>query len=217
MCTRRIVCYLLSMISSSASPSSETATRATADVAAAVAAFEQNADFPALIRTLQTIAAAADSDSLVAAAEPFRDRAEVAGPLYERVVDLRPNDARALVALANAYWLHGRGGDVVGELASRAIAADPDQRAAWHLWALSESDPRARVARWQQVTDRFHDDDLARALLADNAASLAGAESDEHALALAIRTYEDLLSRAVRSEQRDALEKALATLKNWSV
>ena len=205
------------MISSSASPSSATATRATADVAAAVAAFEQSADFPVLIRTLQTIAAAADADSLVAAAEPYRDRAEVAGPLYERVVDLRPNDARALVALANAYWLHGRGGDVVGELASRAIAADPDQRAAWHLWALSESDPRARVARWQQVTDRFHDDDLARALLADNAASLAGAESDEHALALAIRTYEDLLSRAVRSEQRDALEKALTTLKNWSV
>lgn len=205
------------MISSSASPSSATATRATADVAAAVAAFEQSADFPVLIRTLQAIAAAADADSLVAAAEPYRDRAEVAGPLYERVVDLRPNDARALVALANAYWLHGRGGDVVGELASRAIAADPDQRAAWHLWALSESDPRARVARWQQVTDRFHDDDLARALLADNAASLAGAESDEHALALAIRTYEDLLSRAVRTEQRDALAKALATLKNWSV
>ena len=205
------------MTSTSASPGPATATRASADVAAAVTAFEQSADFPALIRTLQTIAAAADADSLVAAAEPFRDRAEIAGPLYERVVDLRPNDARALVALANAYWLHGRGGDVVGDLASRAIAADPDQRAAWHLWALSESDPRARVARWQQVTDRFHDDDLARALLADHAASLAGAESDEHALALAIRTYEDLLSRAVRSEQRDALEKALATLKNWSV
>ncbi len=202
------------------SPSAPTAgagARAAADVAAAVAAFEQSADFPALIRALQTIAATADADSLVIAAEPYRDRAEVAGPLYERVVDLRPNDARALVALANAYWLHGRGGDVVGELASRAIAADPTQRAAWHLWALSESDPRARVARWQQVADRFPDDDLARALLADNAASLAGAESDEHALALAIRTYEDLLTRASRPDQRDALEKALATLKGWSV
>ena len=205
------------MISSSASPGSVAATRASADVAAAVTAFEQSADLPVLIRALQTIAAATDADSLVAAAEPYRDRAEVAGPLYERLVDLRPNDARALVGLANAYWLHGRGGDVVGELASRAIAADPDQRGAWHLWALSESDPRARVARWQQVTDRFDDDDLARALLADNAASLAGAESDEHALALAIRTYEDLLSRAVRSEQRDALKKALATLTSWSL
>jgi hypothetical protein len=204
------------MISPSA-PARGADARTAADVAAAVAAFEQSSDFPALIRTLQAIAAIADADSLVAAAEPFRDRAEIAGPLYERVVDLRPNDARALVALANAYWLHGRGGDVVGELAGRAIAADPALRAAWHLWALSESDPRARVARWQQVADRFSNDDLARALLADNAASLAGAEHDEHALALAIRTYEDLLSRATRAEQREALEKAIGTLKNWSI
>jgi len=204
------------MISPSA-PGAGTDASIVARVAAAVAAFEQSADFPVLIRTLQTIAAAADADSLIAAAHPYRDRAEIAGPLYERIVDLRPNDAPALVALANAYWLHGRGGDVVGELASRAIAADPSVRAAWHLWALAESDPRARVARWQQVVDRFHDDDLARALLADNAASLAGAESDEHALALAIRTYEDLLTRASRAEQREALEKAITTLRNWSV
>jgi hypothetical protein len=204
------------MISPSASDPS-VATGTAADVAAAVASFERTADFAALIRTLQAIAATADADSLIAAAEPWRDRAEIAGPLYERVVDLRPNDARALVALANAYWLHGRGGDVVGELAGRAIAADPSNRAAWHLWALSESDPRARVARWQQVADRFSDDDLARALLADNAASLAGAESDEHALALAIRTYEDLLTRASRPEQRAALEKSISTLKSWSI
>jgi hypothetical protein len=204
------------MISPSAS-ASDAGARAAADVAAAVAAFEQTADFPALIRTLQRIAADTDADSLIIAADPYRDRAEIAGPLYERVVDLRPDDARALVALANAYWLHGRGGDVVGDLASRAIAADPTVRAAWHLWALSESDPRARVARWQQVADRFRDDDLARALLADNAASLAGAESDEHALALAIRTYEDLLTRADRAEQREALEKAITTLKSWSL
>jgi hypothetical protein len=188
-----------------------------ADVASAVSAFEQTADFTALIRTLQAIAAESNADDLVVAAEPFRDRPEIAGPLYERVVDLRPNDARALVALANAYWLHGRGGDVVGELASRAIAADPLHRGAWHLWALSESDPRARVARWQQVADRFSGDDLARALLADNAASLAGAESDEHALALAIRTYEDLLTRADRPEQREALGKSIAALRSWSL
>ena len=204
------------MVSSSAS-GSPAGSHTADDVAAAVASFERSGDFAALIRTLQSIAATADADSLVAAAEPWRDRAEIAGPLYERVVDLRPNDARALVALANAYWLHGRGGDVVGELAGRAIAADPSNRGAWHLWALSESDPRARVARWQQVTDRFVEDDLARALLADNAASLAGAESDEHALALAIRTYEDLLSRAARPEQREALEKSITTLKSWSI
>jgi hypothetical protein len=51
--------------------------------------------------------------------------------------------------------------------------ADPENRAAWHLWALAESDPRQRVARWQQVSARFPTDDLARANVADNAAALA--------------------------------------------
>ena len=188
-----------------------------AQVAAAVEAFDRTADTGALIRSLQDVGLQADADTMASAAEPYLDRPEVAGPLYERIVELRPNDARALVTLANAYWLHGRGGEIVGELAARAIAADPANRGAWHLWALSESDIRARVARWQQVTGRFPDDDLAKAILADNATSLAGAESDEHALALAIETYEDLLSRATIREQRASLEKALGTLRTWSV
>jgi hypothetical protein len=188
-----------------------------ADVASAVEKYDRHADAGTLIRSLQEIGLRADPDALAAAAQPYVERPEVAGPLYERIVDLRPNDARALVTLANAYWLHGRGGEVVGELAARAIAADPANRGAWHLWALSESDIRARVARWQQVTTRFTDDDLAKAILADNATSLAGAESDEHALALAIDTYEDLLSRATVLEQREALEKALNTLRSWAL
>jgi hypothetical protein len=190
---------------------------AAAEVAAAIDRFDRDADTGALIRSLQDIGLRSEPEALLAAAEPYLDRPEVAGPLYERIVDLRPNDARALVILANAYWLHGRGGEVVGELAARAIAADPGHRAAWHLWALSEADIRARVARWQQVIARFTDDDLARAILADNATSLAGAESDEHALALAIETYEDLLSRTTVRDQRDALEKALVTLRTWAV
>jgi hypothetical protein len=188
-----------------------------ADVASAVENYDRHADAGTLIRSLQEIGLRADPDALAAAAQPYVERPEVAGPLYERIVDLRPNDARALVTLANAYWLHGRGGEVVGELAARAISADPANRGAWHLWALSESDIRARVARWQQVTARFTDDDLAKAILADNATSLAGAESDEHALALAIDTYEDLLSRATHLEQREALEKALNTLRSWAL
>ena len=179
--------------------------------------YDLHADAGTLIRSLQEIGLHADADALAAAAQPYLDRPEVAGPLYERIIDLRPNDARALVTLANAYWLHGRGGEVVGDLAARAIAADPSNRGAWHLWALSESDIRARVARWQQVTARFTDDDLAKAILADNATSLAGAENDEHALALAIDTYEDLLSRAALLEQREALEKALNTLRSWAL
>src|SRR6476619_5289415 len=115
-------------------------------------------------------------------------------PELERAVTERPDDARALVALANHYWLIGAGPEAVGDLASRAIASDPDNRAAWHLWALSESDPRQRVTRWQQVTTRFPLDLLAKANLADNAARLAGAEHDYDAVDLAIVTYEELLA-----------------------
>ena len=65
-------------------------------------------------------------------------------PALERAVAERPEDAKTLVALANHYWLIGAGPEVVGDLASRAIASDADNRAAWHLWALAESNPRER-------------------------------------------------------------------------
>ncbi|MGK2933710.1 MAG: hypothetical protein ACSLFE_00495 [Gemmatimonadaceae bacterium] len=152
---------------------------------------------------------------LAEAVEPFRDMPEVAGPVYERIVAAEPNDARALVILANAYWLSGRGPDVVGELATRAIAADATNRGAWHLWALSEGNPRERTSRWKQVSARFPEDMLARANLADNAAALAGAEQDYEALDLAIENYEELLERSEIPEQREALGKAIATLKAW--
>lgn len=133
----------------------------------------------------------------------------------ERAVDENPNDSKALVALANAYWLSGRGPEAVGDLASRAIAADPANRAGWHLWALSESDPRQRLSRWQQVSERFPKDDLARANVADNAAAVAGAEHDYDALDLAIVTYEQLLSTATEKDQREALDSALRSLRGW--
>ena len=136
-------------------------------------------------------------------------------PELEREVAENPNDAPALVALANQYWLSGSGPEPVSDLASRAIAADPDNRAAWHLWALAESNPRQRVTRWQQVSARFPNDDLARANVADNAASLAGAEHDHDALDLAIETYEQLLTTAIHKEQRDALDTALRSLHSW--
>lgn len=136
-------------------------------------------------------------------------------PALERAVEEHPDDAKALVALANHYWLIGAGPEVVGDLASRAIASDPENRAAWHLWALAESNPRERVTRWQQVSKRFPHDDLAKANLADNAASVAGAEHDYHAVDLAIETYEDLLTRAQHPDQQSALEKAIKTLRGW--
>lgn len=136
-------------------------------------------------------------------------------PGLEQAVSENPNDARKLVALANAYWLTGRGPEAVGELASRAIAADPENRAGWHLWALSESNPRDRLGRWQQVSERFPQDDLARANVADNAAALAGAEHDYDALDLAIATYEQLLATAEQRDQRDALDAAIRNLRGW--
>jgi hypothetical protein len=136
-------------------------------------------------------------------------------PELERAVQERPDDAKALVALANHYWLIGTGPEPVADLASRAIAVDPDNRAAWHLWALAESDPRQRMARWQQVSQRFPLDLLAKANLADNAASLAGAEHDYEAVDLAISTYKELLAVSDRADQRAALEKAIKTLEGW--
>jgi tetratricopeptide (TPR) repeat protein len=154
-------------------------------------------------------------DALITAAEPHRDEPEVIAPVYEAIVSAQPDNARALVILANAYWLQGRGPQVVGELATKAIAVDPANRGAWHLWALSESDPRSRVRRWQQVSERFPSDNLAIAAVADNAASVAGAEHDYGMLDFAIETYEHLLDRTTDPGQRDAVTTALGALRKW--
>ncbi len=186
---------------------------AAAVLEAAVVRYRDDGDVPALLERLQELAGRATTDELIAAVAPYRTAPEIAGPIFERIVADRPYDAPALVGLANAYWLTGRGGDVVGDLASRAIAADPTNRGGWHLWALAEPNPRRRTERWEQIVRRFPDDELARATLADNAASLAGAEHDPVALALAIEQYEELLRRATRADQRAALETALRTLR----
>ncbi|MBX7118753.1 MAG: hypothetical protein K1X31_07115 [Gemmatimonadaceae bacterium] len=189
---------------------------ARAAVAAAVGDYRSEADIPKLLARLDAICAeTTDTAALIAAVEPYREMHEVAGPVYERVVEREPENAAALVALANAYWLTGRGPDVVGGIASRALAADPENRAAWHLWALTEPSPRGRMNRWHQVTQRFPEDKLAHAALADNAASVAGAENDTVALKLAIGTYEMLLAGATSAQERTALSDALTTLKKW--
>lgn len=193
----------------------ETSVRARLD--AVVHEYHQRGDVARLLESLAQLAATASTEELVTAVEPYREMHEVAGPIYEVIVQREPENARAIVTLANAYWLTGRGPDVVSDLASRALTADPSNRAAWHLWALSESSPRSRVNRWQQITARFPDDELAKANLADNAAALAGAENDPVALKLAVATYESLLATASHPAQRAALENALKTLKNWSL
>jgi hypothetical protein len=77
--------------------------------------------------------------------------------------------------------------------------------------------PRERMMRWKQVVERFPDDDLARASLADNATSLASAERDREALQLAIRSYEMLRRKATNPAQLEAVEQALATLRKWTL
>ena len=186
-------------------------------VADAVQEYRQHGDIAALLDRMKALSTAADPATLIAATAPFHDLPEVVIPAYERVVLARPDDAQAMVVLANAYWLTGRGADVVGSLAERAIAADSGNRGAWHLWSLAESNPRARVERWREVTERFPADQLARAALADNAASLAGAEHDPLALDLAVRTYEGLWAEASRDEERRALEETIAKLKGWTL
>jgi len=183
----------------------------------AVRAYDADQNVGRLLDRVRELARGANADDLIRAAEPHRERLEIVIPLYEEIVRQRPRDARAIVMLANAYWLTGRGPDVVGELALRAREADPEDRAAWHLWALAESDVRARVDRWRQVAQRFPADQLARAALADNAASLAGAEHDPLALDLAVTTYEGLLAEASNPTQRRALEQTLDVLRGWKL
>ncbi|MEO7455572.1 MAG: hypothetical protein ABIY52_04875 [Gemmatimonadaceae bacterium] len=185
--------------------------------ASAVEQYRQQGDIAALLDRMKALSTTADPDALIAASAPFRDLPEVVIPVYERVVAARPGDAQAMVVLANAYWLTGRGSDVVGELATKAIAVDASNRGAWHLWCLSEGNPRARVERWREVTERFPADQLARAALADNAVSLAGAEHDPIALDLAVRTYESLWAEASRDEERRALEETITKLKGWTL
>lgn len=186
-----------------------------AALADAVAQYEASGNIGVLMERLHHLRDGTTPDALVAAAEPWLHMPEVAGPLYERVVEEQPTNARALVILANAYWLSGRGPDVVGALASRALAVEPENRGAWHLWALTEENPRDRTVRWLQVSQRFPTDPLAKAALADNAASLAASEQDREALALAISAYEELWALSPTDAQRAALETALTTLRNY--
>jgi hypothetical protein len=202
---------MIAPLDSSAGPSGDLR----AALAAAVDQYEGTGNVAALMQQLFRISDGAMADALIAAVEPWRQMPEVAGPIYERIVDQQPSNPRALVTLAQAYWLTGRGPDVVGDLATRAIAADPGYRWGWHLWAVTESDPRQRMVRWQQVVQRFPDDDTARAALADNAAGVASAEHDTQAQAIALAAYRELLARASNPEQQNAVQTAISAIEGW--
>ena len=116
-----------------------------AELAAAVDEYQVHGNPAHLRARLREIAGAATPDALVAAVEPYREIPEVAGTGL-RADRRRPAAQRACARHSRERLLADRSrSDVVGELASRAIAADATNRGAWHLWALSESDPRQRV------------------------------------------------------------------------
>jgi hypothetical protein len=175
--------------------------------------YRVTANIGTLFDRVRALAALSDPEQLAEATRPYHDMPEVVIPAYEHIVAARPQNAQAMVVLANAYWLTGRGAEVVGALAARAKTVDVRNRGAWHLWALSEADLRARVDRWLEVSRQFPHDQLARAALADNAASLASTDDDPAALDLAITTYESLLAEATHAKQRAALESTLAALR----
>lgn len=205
------------MTANSSSPDRATPTALETALDALIRDYQVSGNGAALQSRLATLVQTGTADALLAAVERYREIPEVAAPVYERIVEQQPTNVRALITLANAYWLTGRGPEVVGALAERARAIDPHSRAAWHLWAITESSPRRRVERWRQVCVEFPDDDLARANLADNAASLAGAEHDTAALQLALETYTELRRRAKEPAQVAALDQALTTLRQWRV
>ena len=185
------------------------------ELASAVEDYHRSGDVGILLDRLKALARRTSPDLLKSASQPYREMPEVVIPLYERIVADSPNDAQAIVVLANAYWLTGRGPEYVEQLATRAKQIDPANRGAWHLWALAESTLRKRVDRWLAVTKQFPGDQLARAALADNATSLANDEEDPVALKLAISTYEGLLAEATHTAQRMALEQSLSALRKW--
>ena len=187
------------------------------ELASYVEAYHRSGDVGTLLDQLKALARRAAPESLKKAAQAYRDMPEVVIPLYERIVTDCPEDAQAMVVLANAYWLTGRGPAVVSDLAARAKTVDAANRGAWHLWALAEADLRKRTDRWLEVTRQFPSDQLARAALADNATSLANDESDPVALKLAIATYEGLLAESSATAQKLALEQTLKTLRGFQI
>jgi hypothetical protein len=184
------------------------------ELAPYVEAYQRTNDLGQLMDDLKAAARRIPAGRLKILVQPFKDMPEVVIPLFEQIVATSPDDAQAMVVLANAYWLAGRGPDAVNRLASQAKAIDPNNRGAWHMWALAESNVRQRVDRWLEVTRKFPEDQLARAALADNAVSLATDEDDPVALKLAISTYEGLLAESKHVAQRLALEETLKKLRS---
>src|SRR2546423_226748 len=98
---------------------------AQSELSGLVEAYQRSGDVGLLFDQLKDLAKRTPPDVVKSAAQPYRELPEVVIPLYERVVAESPNDAQSMVVLANAYWLTGRGSEVVSRLANQAKQVDP--------------------------------------------------------------------------------------------
>jgi hypothetical protein len=183
---------------------------------AAVHEYRQRGDVGALLDRVKAVVREAPTEALGPAAAPYMDLPEVVIPVYERIVELSPTEAQPMVVLANAYWLSGRGAEVVGQLAERAKSVD-DGTAAPGTCGRSPSPTRAANGAMACGDAALPGRPARAAALADNAASVAGAEHDPLALDLAVQTFESLWAEASRDEERRALEETIAKLKGWTL
>src|SRR3982751_4768366 len=105
---------------------------------AAVQEYRQNGDVGALLDRVKAAVREAPPEALGPAAAVHMELPGGVIPGYERIVEPSPMEAQPMVVLANAYWLTGRGADVVGRLAERAKSVDDGNRGAWHLGRSEE-------------------------------------------------------------------------------
>ena len=126
------------------------------------------------------------------ASQPFRDMPEVVIPaLRANRRSTRPTDAQAMVILANAYWLTGRGPDAVEQLAVRAQGDRPDQPrrlASLGAHAGRPAQTRRPLARGHEAISRPTNSRAPRSPTTPRASRTT--KHDPVALKLAIATYE---------------------------
>jgi len=137
-------------------------------------------------------------------------------PSYERIVADRQADAQAMVVLANAYWLTGRGPGPVEALAVRAKEIDPMNRGAC-ICGRSPNPTCENASSGGSPSPRVPSDQLARAALADNATSLRMTSKIRLRSSSRSPRMRVLLAEAPGTAQRLALEQSLKTLRGWKL
>src|SRR5689334_11750731 len=83
------------------------------DLAQVVEEYRRTANIGTLVDRVRALASRTDPEKLARVARAYVNMPEVVIPAFEHIVAKCPGDAQAMVVLANAYWLTGRGTEVV--------------------------------------------------------------------------------------------------------